>query len=325
MTTPAEEDPPAIPRPHRLIGVASVLIDLTVLLPRLPERGSDVVGREVGWAPGGGINTLGAARRLGLPGVYAAPHGTGRCGDAVRAALGAEGIETLLPTDPLDDTGYCLAMVEPDGERTFVTVPGVEAHQTAAQLDAVRTRTGDAVYASGYDLGYPGSGPQLAPWLAGLDRPPAGPWLVLDPGPLVAEIPADRLDAVLARTDLISLSGAELDLFGGRTALRDRLSADATVLLREGAQGARLLADDPDADLHVPAVRPPGPVIDSNGAGDVHLGAVLAALSAGAGWRGALELAACAAAWSLTRRGAASGPHWHQLLEAYPQAKHPLP
>ena len=49
-------------------------------------------------------------------------------------------------------------------------------------------------------------------------------------------------------------------------------------------------------------------VIDTNGAGDTHLGAMLAARSDGLDWRGSLTLANRAAAFAITRRGAASGP-----------------
>lgn len=303
-------DPQAGPRirPRRLVGVASILLDRTVDVPGLPQRGGDVIGVDAGAAPGGGINALSAARRLGLAAVYAAPHGAGFIGRAVREALTADQIEALQPPEPQADTGYCLALLEPDGERTFITVPGVEARQSVAHLARIEPAPGDAVYASGYDLGYPISGPPLARWLnampaAGQD----GPWLILDPGPLIGQVDAGRLAAVLARTDLLSTSVAELTALGGRERLLAALPGTACVIVRDGARGCVLVRPDA-ADLVVAAAPPPGPVVDTNGAGDVHLGAVLAGLAQGAGWCAALELAARAAAWSLTRRGAASGP-----------------
>jgi ribokinase len=298
---------PAI-RPRRVVGVASILLDRTVDVPGLPPRGGDVIGADAGAAPGGGINTLSAARRLGLAAVYAAPHGTGPAGDAVREALAADGIEALQPPEKAADTGYCLALLEPDGERTFVTVPGVEARQSSAQLARIELTAGDAVYASGYDLAYPVSGPPLGEWLGALPAAGThGPWLILDPGPLIGQVNHERLAAVLARTDLLSASVAELAALGGRERLLAALPPVACVIVRDGANGCVLLRPDAD-DLVVRAVAPPGPVVDTNGAGDVHLGAVLAGLARGDDWIRTLALAARAAAWSLTRRGAASGP-----------------
>jgi len=59
----------------------------------------------------------------------------------------------------------------------------------------------------------------------------------------------------------------------------------------------------------VQAVKP----LDSTGAGDVHMGALIAFLAEGHGWRAALELANRAAAFSVQVRGGASGPTRAQL------------
>ena len=77
------------------------------------------------------------------------------------------GVELLLPRDPAGDSGTCIGLVEPDGERTFVTSPGVEQGLTDDDLASVGWRADDAVYLSGYDLVYPTTGPAVARWLAG--------------------------------------------------------------------------------------------------------------------------------------------------------------
>ena len=77
---------------------------------------------------------MAAAARQGLPVLYAGGHGTGPWGDLVRAALAAEGIGLLRPPDPSRDTGFDVALVEPDAERTFVTSLGAESVGRAGQL-----------------------------------------------------------------------------------------------------------------------------------------------------------------------------------------------
>lgn len=288
-------------RPRRLVGLASILIDRTLAVPALPPRGGDVIAEDLGPAAGGGINALVAAARLGLATVYAGRHGSGPHGELVREALRREGISCLTPATPDRDTGWCLALVEPDGERTFVTAPGAEAVQDAASLAGIALRPDDAVYVSGYDLVYPDAGPALATWLAALPREAAGgPWVVVDPGPLVGEVDPARLRAVVARADLVTVSAAE-------SAVIAALPPPRRLVIRHGADGAELRCAD-GAELRVPGTAPPGPVIDTNGAGDTHLGAMLAARSDSLDWRGSLTLANRAAAFAITRRGAASGP-----------------
>ena len=170
------------------------------------RRPGDVLPRS---PAGGGFNVMAAAARQGLPVLYAGGHGTGPWGDVVRAALAAEGIGLLRPPDPDRDTGFDVALVDPDAERTFVTHLGAEAVRGPAPWDAVPVGPGDAVYVSGYGLVPPDSGPALGDWAAAL---PPGVLLFVDPGPLVAQIPAAVLDPVLARCDWLSCNYREAAL-----------------------------------------------------------------------------------------------------------------
>src|SRR5208282_6890366 len=99
------------------------------------------------------------------------------------------------PPDPAADTGFDVALVEDGGERTFVTSLGAETLREPGAWDAAPVRAGDAVYVSGYGLVAPESGAILGAWAAAL---PAGVLLFVDPGPLIADIPAEVLGPVLS-------------------------------------------------------------------------------------------------------------------------------
>jgi sugar/nucleoside kinase (ribokinase family) len=266
----------------RLVGLCSALVDLTMVVPALPQRGGDVVASSSGSSVGGGLNALAAAVAAGLPAAYAGGHGTGPFGDQVRAALAAHGIDVLLAADPDGDTGYTVVLVDGDGERTFVTTVGAEGHLTAASLSAYRPVPSDAVYVSGYDLAYPHA-PAVA---AAVTRLPEGTVVLLDPGPLVAEIEPRVLDEVLARTTWVSLNAREAELWSGRSdpteAAGDvlaRAAAITGVVLRRGGAGC-LVRTRGGAAHDVPAV-PVGRVVNTNGAGDVHVGTFVAGLVGG--------------------------------------------
>ena len=306
---------PAGARPRRLVFAGEALVDVVMRVPALPPRGGDILATSSEVAVGGGFNVMAAAARQGLPVVYAGGHGTGPWGELVRAALAAEGIELLRARDPAQDTGFDVALVESDAERTFVTSLGAESISAPGSWDAVPAGPGDAVYVSGYGLVAPGSGAVLGAWAAAL---PPGALLFLDPGPLAAQIPEPVLDPVLARCDWLSCNAREGALLSGGAAPAEaarRLLARTTradVIVRAGPDGC-FLALRPRADHGAPPAPVPIPApavtaVDTTGAGDAHSGVFLAALAEGLSPADAARRANAAAALAVTRPGPATSP-----------------
>lgn len=288
---------------NRLVVIGSLVGDQMMEVPHLPERGGDVLAGPVVTQPGGAYNIVAAAVRLGLPTAVAGKVGTGPIGSMLTRALAALNADVLLPRQLDGDSGVSIGFIEPDGERTFVTSPGVEQTITHEDLRSVDWRCEDGIYVSGYDLIYPVTGPAVAAWL-GIANPPV---MLFDPGPLAADIPAQVLDAVLAKTTILSLNEREFRLFGGSSeCLWPRLaSEDAVIVLRLGRDGAVLLT----RDLAPIAIEPfEVEAVDSTGAGDAHAGALLAALAERLDLVEAVERANVAAALAVTRLGSATGP-----------------
>ncbi|MEU7241616.1 PfkB family carbohydrate kinase [Streptomyces sparsogenes] len=305
------------PTGGRLVLAGNAIVDLVMRVPALPERGGDTVSRDTAFTTGGGFNVLTAARRLGLPAVYAGAHGTGPFGDRVRADLAREGIALVLDRIREVDTGFCVALVDDGGERTFATSLGAEARLTEADADAVLAalRPGDMVQISGYGLAYPAGGPVLASLVA---RLPEHTRVFLDPGPLVDQIAEEVLAPVLARCDWVSCNQREARLLTGlpdaqeaAAALATRLGPRTGVILRADAAGC-LLVPPGGEPLHLPGRRVTA--VDSNGAGDAHAGAFLALLGHGLDLVTAAEGANAAAAFAVTRPGPATGPTLDELL-----------
>ncbi|MEV7084974.1 PfkB family carbohydrate kinase [Streptomyces sp. NPDC093085] len=302
----------------RLVLVGNAIVDLVMRVPALPERGGDIISGSTALTTGGGFNVMAAARRLGLPALYAGAHGTGPFGDRVRADLAREGVGLLLPPVGAADTGFCVAFVDDGGERTFATSLGAEARLTEADATAVlgALRPGDLVQISGYGLAYPVNGPVLASLVA---RLPEHVRVFLDPGPLVDQIPGEVLEPVLARCDWVScnqregllLTGAA-DARGAVEALAARLGPGTGVVLRADADGCWLLPPGGTA-RHLPGRRVTA--VDSNGAGDAHVGAFLALLGQGLDATASARGANAAAAFAVTRHGPATAPTPGELLD----------
>ena len=306
---------------QRLLYLGNVVVDFVLDVPALPDRGGDALARRSWLAPGGGFNVMAAAARQGLPVAYAGAHGTGPFAGLARAGLAAEGIEVLQPATPDTDTGVVVTVVDDTGERTFVTSPGAEATLTAADLAGVTARPGDAAGLSGYGLVYPRNRGALLGWLA---RLPAAATVVFDPGPLVMSIPPEALDQVLRRADWLTCNAREAAALTGADthaaalrALAARLAGDgrpgARVLVRTGPDGCLLSSSSATNPLPVPGF--PVTELDSNGAGDTHTGAFIAALASGADPPEAARRANAAAAISVTRRGPATAPTATELAQ----------
>jgi sugar/nucleoside kinase (ribokinase family) len=269
----------------RLVSVGNAVVDLLVELPALPRSGDDVTATGSRTVVGGSATTLVAARRQGLDAAYAGGHGTGPFGDLVRATLGAEGIAVLTEPVAARDTGWDVAIVEPDGERTFLTTVGAEADADPRGLEL---GPGDLLHVSGYALARQPSGPALAAWVGSVARAVT---VLVDPGPLAATLPLEVLEPVAARADWWSANAAEAHAIP---------AGDFRVIVRRGAEGCT-----------VDGVAVPGfavDAVDTNGAGDVHVGVFLAGIGDGLDAVAAARRANAAAAIAVTRRGPAGAP-----------------
>ncbi|XSS52306.1 PfkB family carbohydrate kinase [Propionibacteriaceae bacterium Y1923] len=163
-----------------MIHTAQALIDAVADVPRLPQRGGNEMATDFSRHPAGAVNTLLAAQRQGATGVHAGAVGTGPNGDLIRHALSEAGISVAGDPVPDVDSGICFVMVEPGGQRTFVTTLGAERDLDLSMLQASNPRPGDVVCVSGYSsLVVESTRVPLLTWLSLL---PDGVGVVLDPG-----------------------------------------------------------------------------------------------------------------------------------------------
>lgn len=313
-----------MPSPQ-LIHIGSAVIDFIYSIERLPGPGDDLTASSFAALPGGGFNVMVAARRSGMNVAFAGKTGDGLCGAMLRNALGAERIACLQPPSIGIDTGNCVVLVTADAERSFVSKPGAEGVIAEADFTFMQPEPGDWVFTSGYTLAYSGSRDAQAQFICQL---PTDAVFAFDPTAIIHEIPEDILANVLARTDWLSLNRDEAVLIAGPGSdeeLAQRLlSAHCPqakgVLIRAGALGALLALRD-QAPVFVPAFAVEA--VDTNGAGDTHVGAFIAALVQGRSPVEAVRYANAAAAISTTRQGGSVAPTGSEI-EAFLDAFRPV-
>ncbi|MEV7549374.1 PfkB family carbohydrate kinase [Amycolatopsis sp. NPDC089917] len=278
----------------RLIHTGQVVLDLVMRVPELPVPGGDVMASSMDFLPGGGFNVMAAAARAGADVLYAGLHGTGGFADVARAAMAAEGIALAHAPSAEGGTGIVVALVQDDGERTFVTGPGAEGRMPPGLLDAITPTDKDVVYVTGYSLLHETNSRALIDWLPRT----GGATVLFDPGPLAGKIPAAELAAVLAQVDILSCSAGEAKT------LEEAGEHVEVLIVREGPAGCRVVTGG--RSVTVPGF--PVATVDTNGAGDAHCGVLAAEVLAGTGLLEAARRANAAAAIAVTRHGPATSP-----------------
>jgi sugar/nucleoside kinase (ribokinase family) len=294
-----------------LISTGSVIVDIVMVIDQLPQLGGDTIASSSKLTAGGGYNTLVAARRDGLPVVFAGQYGTGPFGDVVRQALATADIEIAQAGLTDLDSGFCVALVDGSTERTFITNVGAEGRLTRADLDRVEVRDTDTVYVTGYSLAHPDQHALLPSWVTDL---PTAVRVITDPSPLVGELDPTSFDRLLARTDVLSTNAREAmimtaapSLAEATVALTGRIRAGGHAVVRDGANGCWVAGPSVvDAPVLVPGFAVEA--VDSNGAGDAHGGVLAAALTRGSDLVTAARRANAAAALAVTRSGPATAP-----------------
>ncbi|MBD8453750.1 PfkB family carbohydrate kinase [Serratia rubidaea] len=292
--------------------------DLVMTLPRLPVSGEDIEARPQGRQIGGcAFNVARVLCRLGVPVVNGMPVGNGEWGVAVEAAMQALGLPVLLRHGQMDN-GWCLALAEPNGERTFITVSGCEAQWNKAQLATLPLTPETLVYANGYELvGEPGAA--LREWLT---RLPFDQYRLIDPGPRVGLLGEEFFAMLSDSHTLLTLNRDEVAILCGdgdpvEAAQRYAAARNFTLICRLDSDGA-WICDGKHPPQHIAAY--PVEVVDTIGAGDAHCAGLLTALSAGWPLPQAVDLANRVAACVVASRGADAAPDWAQLRQRFPEA-----
>ena len=312
----------------RILHLGQVVVDLSMDIDHLPERGGDIFARRSAINVGGGYNVIRAARQMGAPIAYMGAIGTGPMADMARGALAALQVPAQGPVLDDCDTGYSVAMIEPSGERTFVSARGAETRVPEGTYESMDLVAGDVIYLSGYSFCHKDNTRSLVGF-AHIHQGEGFP-VLFDLGPMVADIALDVLKTVNGLHPIWSLNEREGPILAERLGCRPdvrgetnlesvcrslSLKLDSPVVLRAGARGAWYCQPkDARQSRYIPT--PQVHAIDTNGAGDAHSGVLCAGIFQGLPIEEALTLANCAGALSTTQPGPATCPGEQAIRKA---------
>lgn len=270
----------------KCLVIGAAMLDIVMKIERLPKSGEDVYADSQEMTVGGcAYNVADIIKHFRVPYTLFAPIGTGIYADVISKKLKEAGHESLIHSKSRDN-GYCLCLVEADGERTFLTLPGIECSFEREWFDALDANEYDAAYVSGYEIEGEGgeaiieffeANPQLTVYYA--------------PGPRITYISGEKQERMKALHPILHLNEKEaLDFTGEpdfeRAAQKLYESMQNAVIITLGSKGVYLKEEE---GILIPSE--PVKAVDTIGAGDSHIGAVIAMRQSGADFKQALKTA----------------------------------
>ena len=251
------------------------------------DRGVELYGK-IGPAQeisgGSAANSIAGIAHLGGRTAYVGKVKDDQLGAIFAHDLRAQGAvyETALaPKDHAAETGRCIVLVTPDGERSMNTYLGVTEFLHPSDIDEVQMAEAEWIFLEGYRFDGPDSHEAFAKAIAAA-RGAGGKVSITLSDPFCIERHRDAFAAMLRdHVDLLFANRAEIhsmyqtDDFDAALA---RAAAEIeTVVCTESEHGAHILSGG--QRWHVPAV--PTQVVDATGAGDLFAGAFLWGLAEG--------------------------------------------
>lgn len=262
---------------NKLLFIGSVMADIVCPISFFPKPGEGVVSEGAKQAIGGcAFNAANVARQLGADCELFVPLGRGAYAgflekELQRRGLSGKQIETDL------DCGAAICLVQENGERTMITLPGIERQFQSSWFDGFDASEYSAAYLCGYELDGQGG-------YAILDFLEANRHMQVyyAPGPVISKVAKDKVDRINQLKAIWHLNDQEAVAYTGRADLVEAGRAiaqqsDNVVVITEGEKGAHII----DGERY--SLIPTNPIVpvDTIGAGDSNIGAMMAAVAAG--------------------------------------------
>lgn len=272
----------------KILVIGAAFVDVIMNVDNLPQSGSDVTGHLVSYNVGGSaFNVFGALQYKGARSDLFVPVGEGEYANMVRAKLKKDNVTPLLNAVGKDN-GWDVVLVEPNGERSFITVQGIEQEWRSDWFDAIDLNDYRYFYISGYETEDQASSDLI---FDRLDEKRADAYLLFDASPRISHISAKTRARLLTKNTIVHCNEDEIAYLSDEPGLDGKLAdiynrTQSPVLLTMGAKGTCLF--DQLGKRVIPAEQVP--VVNTIGAGDTHCGGVLAGLQAGLTIDQAVEL-----------------------------------
>ena len=265
----------------KTLVIGAAIIDIIMKIKRLPKSGEDILCSETVSAVGGcAYNVAGTLRGFDADHDLFVPVGRGMYGNMIAGDLEKLGYPILIREEE-SDNGYCLCLVEEDGERTFITVKGAEGCFRPSWLEQLSQDAYDSIYVAGYQV-CGNSGRVISGWMEGAKDRMKEKRVFFAPGPVITDIDGDVMERILSVEPILHLNEKEAFDYAKQPSVEGCLRYlhglnHNLVVVTMGASGTMYY--DGSGIKTVPACKTR--VKDTIGAGDSHVAAMIAGYSKG--------------------------------------------
>lgn len=290
-----------IQTPKKILVIGSTCVDIIINIDHLLKTEEDIHPFSQSMALGGcAYNAASIIRLFGAPHTFISPVGTGVYGDYVRKELKKKGFPLLAEVTD-QENGCCYCLVEQSGERTFMSLHGAEYTFNKTWMEPFEQDKFDMTYVCGLEIEEP-TGNELLSYLESHREQQ----LFYAPGPRGILIEKEKTDRILDLHPVLHINEAEACALSGCSSAKEAANAlfqrtENTVIITLGKNGACCLEQD-GSFYQVPAF--PAQIVDTVGAGDSHIGAVMACVSLGYNMKEALYAAGRVSAAVVSVKGA---------------------
>lgn len=252
--------------------IGALMLDISLNIEHLPERGSDVYIKNEETSIGGcALNVANIISHYSLPFTLFSPIGSGKYADIIQNLLKKLPFTSQLKINS-EDNGYCLCLVEPDGERTFLTLAGIECNFKKHWFDMLNPDEYDCAYICGYEI--EGSGGNHIIEFLESNRHIK---VYYAPGPRFKYIDCAKNNKIFSLNPILHLNEKEAYEYTGenkpgKSMMNLFSKTNNTVIVTAGAKGAYVLDTNKLRLIKGEHVN----VVDTIGAGDSHIAAFIA-------------------------------------------------
>lgn len=256
---------------------------------------------------GSAANTIAGIAHLGGKTAYVGKVKDDQLGAIFAHDLRAQGAvyqTVLAPKSAEHETGRCIVIVTPDGERSMNTYLGVTEFLTPADIDPAMMSDADWIYLEGYRFDGPESHAAFAKAIEACKSSGGRVSITLSDPFCVARHRDAFRTMIRDHVDLLFCNRAEmLSMYQTEdfdAALAQAAQEVAIVACTDSENGAHILSDG--QRWHAPAV--PTSIVDATGAGDLFAGAFLWGLTQGASLENCGRMGCVAASEVISHIGA---------------------
>lgn len=271
----------------KTLVIGSTCIDVMLRLPSFPVAGEDINVTSSRFTIGGtSYNVSDVLRQANIPYILCSPIGTGIYGEAVEKIFKEKGIPVFARV-PNMENGCCYCIINRGNEHSFLSHHGAEYLFKREWFDQIDMTDVDSIYFSGLEMEEKTNQDELS-WLSekkaeAIQR--GSPiTFFFDPGPRALKIEKKILTQIMALEPVLHLNNYEAieltqtpSIEGAASALHKMVNNH--VIITVGDKGAYIFDHDKNKRFSIPGFK--AEILDTIGAGDSHLGTIIACLKMG--------------------------------------------